>query len=148
MLPNGGTRALELSYEELLEVCDLLEGIADGLPQADARACIAVADRIEPLLERTHGLEEDILFPLLAASGRQELHHTVMRLRQEHLSDSCTAIEVTDALHDLAIGRSALSPDATGYLLRSFFDSMRRHVHGEVELLRLVRHEQHEGRLH
>lgn len=138
MLPNGGTASLERNYRKLLDACDELEAIADSLPRPDLRLCVAAADTLEPLVEATHELEEAVLFPVLTASGRRELLETMTRLRREHLADSSTAGEVSEALHDLAIGRSTLSPDATGYLLRSFFDSMRRHVHGELELLRLV----------
>lgn len=138
MSPNGGTGALELNYRQVLTVCDVLEGIADALPRVDTRLCMETADTIEPLMERTHELEEGVLFPILAASGRQELNRTIARLRQEHLTDMCTAGEVSDTLRAMAIGHAALSPDAQGYLLRAFFDSMRRHVHGELELLRLM----------
>ena len=62
---------------------------------------------------------------------------SVARLRREHLSDMATAGEVTDALRGVASSSSPLSPDAVGYLLRSFFDSMRRHVYGELELIQL-----------
>lgn len=137
MLPNSRTGPLERSYQQLLDLCDLLEAIADSLPHPDAGLCIATADALEPLVELTHVLEEDVFFPILAASGRPELNRTVARLRREHLSDMATAGEVSDALHDVVTSRSTLSPDAVGYLLRSFFDGMRRHVYGELELIQL-----------
>jgi hypothetical protein len=137
MLPSFRIEALELSYQGLLDLCDLLEVIADGLPDADGRLCIGTADALEPLVAATHVLEEEVLFPMLAASNRSELKHTMARLRREHLSDSYTAEEVSEALHSLVAGRPALSPDAIGYLLRSFFEGMRRHVRGELELIRL-----------
>lgn len=138
MLPNGGTAPLERSYRQLLEACDALEAIADSLPRPDPRVCVAAADTLEQLVDAAHELEESVLFPILTASGRRELLDTMTRLRREHLADGSTAGEVSEALYDLSIGQSRLSPDAMGYLLRSFFDSMRRHVHSELELLRLV----------
>lgn len=137
MLPNSRTAPLEQSYQQLLALCDVLETIADSLPHPDAGLCITTADALEPLVERTHGLEEDVLFPILEASSRPELNQTVARLRREHLTDMATAGEVSDALRAVASSSSPLSPDAVGYLLRSFFDSMRRHVYGEVELIQL-----------
>lgn len=137
MSPNRRTEPLEKSYQQLLDLCDVLEAIADSLPHPDAGLCLATADALEPLVELTHRQEEDVLFPILAASSRPELNQTVARLRREHLSDMATAGEVTDALRGVASSSSPLSPDAVGYLLRSFFDSMRRHVYGELELIQL-----------
>ena len=137
MVPHSRTGQLEQNYQKLLDLCDTLESIADSLPHPDARLCLSAADALEPLIEEIHSLEEYALFPVLMASGRLELEQTVVRLRQEHITDSGTAGEVSEALQALVAGSSPLSPDAVGYLLRAFFDSMRRHVHGEIELLRL-----------
>ena len=137
MAQDGRTGQLERNYRRLLELCDALEAIADDLPHPDAHLCVTTVDALEPLIEDTHMLEEEALFPILLASGRPELHQTVARLRQEHLSDSDTAGEVSEAVHALVTGHAIVSPDALGYLLRSFFGSMRRHVHGEIELIRL-----------
>lgn len=137
MSPHSRTGPLEHSQQRLLELCDTLGAIADTLPHPNARLCIATADALEPMVELTHGLEEDVLFPVLAASGRPELHPTVGRPRREHLSDMASADEVSDAQRAVASSSSPLSPDAVGHLLRSFFDSMRRHVYGELELIQL-----------
>lgn len=137
MLPDTTTEPLEQSYHQLLDLCDVLEAIADQLPHPDTDLCLSTADALEPLVELTHGLEEDVLFPTLAAANRRELNQTMERLRREHLSDMATAGEVSDALRAVASCSSPLSSDAVGYLLRSFFDSMRRHIYGEVELIQL-----------
>ena len=141
MSPNSRTGPLEQSYQRLLDLCDVLEAIADSLSHPDARQCMATADALEPLVGLTHALEEDVLFPILGASSRPELNQTVSRLRREHLSDTGTAGEVTEALREVASGNSALSPDAVGYLLRSLFDSMRRHVYSALELIQLFLHD-------
>ena len=142
MSPDGGTDQLEHGYRQLLELCDRLEAIADWLPQVDVGLCLEMADTIEPMVQNVHDLEEAMLFPILARSGRRELGQIVTRLRQEHLADSGTAGEVSDALRALADDRPTLPAEATGYLLRSFFDGMRRHVSGELELLHLVEQQQ------
>ena len=66
------------------------------------------------------------------------MRHLAIRLRQEHAFDSATALEIQDALTALATGTPALSADATGYLLRAFFESLRRHVHAEQDLIILI----------
>lgn len=138
MVPYSRRMALEQNYQSILDLCDVLEAIADALPNADLRLCMSTAEIVEPMIEAIHVLEEDILFPILAASSRREFQQTMDRLRQEHLTDSSTAEEVSDALRGLSMGSHALSYDAIGYLLRSFFDSMRRHVRGELELMRML----------
>lgn len=47
-------------------------------------------------------------------------------------------MEIEETLLDWAGGVPGLSPDAIGYLLRSFFESVRRHVHTEQDLLLLL----------
>jgi len=139
-LPNRPIKGLEQSYSELLALCDALEAVADSLPhKVNARTCRTLSEALVPLVSQTHQLEEDALFPLLAASQNPQLSRTLARLREEHISDHSVAAEVSEALHDLSEGQSKLSPDAIGYLLRSFFESMRRHVQSERELLGMVR---------
>lgn len=138
MLPASRTEPLEISYRHMLTLCDKLEAIADALPRVDERLCLETAAALERLVAQTHALEESVLFPLLIASGRPEMNQTVARLRQEHLFDSGTAQEVCETLGDMAGGYQILPVDAVGYLLRAFFEGMRRHVHGELDLLGLV----------
>ena len=131
--------ALEQTYGELLALCDGLEAVADSLPHAVApRVCLTLAAGIEPLVERAHELENSELFPLLEASQTPHLGPTLARLRADQLTDRSAAAEVSEALHDLGTGQSALSPDAMGYLLRSFFERTRRHVQSEKELIAMV----------
>jgi len=140
IVPHHRLDALEQTYGELLALCDGLETVADSLPHAaTARLCLSLAASLEPLVARTHDQEEQSLFPLLEASQRTQWGPTLARLRAEHLADHSAATEVSEALHDLAAGHSTLSPDAMGYLLRSFFESMRRHVQSEQELVAMVR---------
>lgn len=138
MVPQSRRLALEQNYQSVLDLCDVLEAIADALPHADMRLCMNTAEIVEPMIEATHVLEEDVLFPILAASKRREINQTMERLRQEHLSDSSTAEEVSDALRSISMGSPTLSYDGIGYLLRAFFDSMRRHIRGELELLHML----------
>ena len=60
--------ALHQSYDELLDICDALELVADALPdRIPAARCALLADTVVAALERSHGREEDFLLPLLAA---------------------------------------------------------------------------------
>jgi len=131
--------ALKDSYAQLLGVCDRLETIADHLPSMVPPAeCGRVADAVVDVVRMCHSLEDRVLLPMLLASDRAEIHLAAERLRQEHVFDHQAAHEIKEALEDLVAGRSALSPDATGYMFRSFFESVRRHVHAELDIIALM----------
>ncbi|MCP8885455.1 hemerythrin domain-containing protein [Devosia sp. XJ19-1] len=141
MTPNGEVdlNCLRDRYSRLLDICNLLESIADGLPNdVPRKQCQVLASSMVEQLRATHAIEDRVLMPLLLASDNAGLRMAAERLRQEHEFDDQAAMEVEEALNDLLLGRSIMSPDATGYLLRSFFESVRRHVHAEQDLLHLL----------
>ncbi|MBU1305346.1 MAG: hemerythrin domain-containing protein [Alphaproteobacteria bacterium] len=111
--------------------------IADDLPRADSIKCATTADSLQSAISATQLLEEEILFPLLVAQEREELEQTILRLKSEHLTDKFNAEEVGYVLRGLAVYQSDLSADAVGYLLRAFFEGVRRHIRSEQELIRL-----------
>ncbi|SFZ86586.1 Hemerythrin HHE cation binding domain-containing protein [Devosia enhydra] len=116
-----------------LALCDELEAIADGLPDAvDREACLQAARAVLNVLSRSRAFEEDRLFPTLttlgAAGTRDGLDETLEHLRFEHLSDACFAEEVYEALMSLGRGAPTLPPSAAGYMLRGFFEGLRRHL--------------------
>src|SRR5690554_3834006 len=131
--------ALEQCHSEVLALCDGLEAVADSLPHnVQKRICLTLAATLEPLIARTQALEEQALFPLLETIQNPQMARTMARLREEHLADHSAASEVSEALQDLGKDRSKLSPDAMGYLLRSFFVTMRRHVQSERDLIAMA----------
>ncbi|MBN9276630.1 MAG: hemerythrin domain-containing protein, partial [Hyphomicrobium sp.] len=108
-----------------LDLCDLLEHIADGLP---ANAAPQLAQLASTALERgwtNHvAFEEQALFPILA--------------RHRHGNPDLLAgldQELVDTLDDLARGGPPENPEMVGYLLRAHFVPMRRHVLGENAFL-------------
>lgn len=127
-------------YRDLLTLCDALELVADDLPRPPAAGhCRRLAASLAATLAATHREEEQVLLPLLALAGRPALGQLASRLRREHDADSLAASEIGEALMALAEGGSILSADATGYMLRSFFESVRRHVHAEQDMIALLR---------
>ena len=69
-----------------------------------------------------------------------EINGTIDRLKHEHFDDQCFAEELTEALRGLSQTRKPDNPDALGYMLRGFFEAVRRYVAFEREHLRqLVR---------
>ncbi|MGV4796997.1 hypothetical protein [Rhizobium sp. F40D2] len=128
---------LEACYGQLFAWCDRLEEIADCLPhRVDERLCETIISGLVPLLRTTHRLEEQVISSRLdlIMSG-DELAEATGRRRTGRQYDADAAQEVVDTLLDLNTERCYLSWDAIGYLLRSFFISIRRHVKAEGEIL-------------
>lgn len=114
-----------------LDLCDLLEHIADGLPDnaAPQLAQLAVA-AIERGWANHIAFEEEALFPLLHRydAGDPDLAAGLQQLAAEHASDAGLNQEIVDALHGLTRGGPPSNPEMVGYLLRAHFVPMRRHV--------------------
>jgi|SRR5690606_7656530 hypothetical protein len=127
--------ALDAAYEEMLALCDGLEAVADALPgPLDTALCQRLMARLVPALNTLQEHEARAMFETVLSSDIE----AVRRRLKAHLADSAAAAEVTDALRALLGGETRPSPDALGYLLRAFFDTMRRHVATEREWLRLL----------
>ncbi|WP_147179900.1 MULTISPECIES: hemerythrin domain-containing protein [Alphaproteobacteria] len=128
---------LRQAHEEQLALCDELEAIADSLPgNVNRQKCIYAAKSLDPLIKGVHHYEENILFPWLEGASRdvEHLRETLDRLKFEHCEDECFAEELTDALLKLGSG-ATVNMEAVGYMLRGFFEGMRRHIAFEREYL-------------
>jgi hemerythrin-like domain-containing protein len=113
------------------ELCDLLEALADGLPNRFDKALAVIAVSIlEGSVPRHMRLEEDALFPLLRQriAADDPLHAALVCLEEEHERDGATLVELTDALKSAAAEGSVANPDMLGYQLRGYFESQRRHI--------------------
>jgi len=126
-----------------LALCDELEQIADSLPdQIDRSKCLHAATKLGPMIRSIHEFEEDVLFPALAAvrTNDESLAKTLERLRFEHCEDECFAEELTEALLELGRGSKTVNIEATAYMLRGFFEAVRRHVAAEREIVQRYAH--------
>ena len=124
-------------WREQRILCDALEQIADSLPDAvDRKVCLHAARLLPTLMVRAHRYEEDVLFTALDRPGLAPFDHrrTLSRLRMEHAGDECFAEELSEVLLSYAEGRPTHSAEATGYMLRGFFEALRRHIATEEEL--------------
>ncbi len=125
-----------------LALCDRLEEIADALPdKMDAQVCAVTARAIGPILEKAHQFEEEIFYPGLTKhlKGAGDQDPIFERLKIEHHEDICFGEEVRDVLISYGAGKPNQTADATGYMLRGFFESLRRHMAFEQELARPLR---------
>ena len=124
-------RVLAADHFRQLQMCDLLERIADDLPwNVDAE----MADHVLGFMKKDMPLhirdEEKGLFPLLRKRAEKEdkVEALLDQLEHEHSTDSGFAAEVGEALRQLAQGQPPNNPDMTGYMLRGFFETQRRHI--------------------
>jgi hypothetical protein len=123
-------------HRRLLALCDQLEAVADALPQPDPQACLTLARALGPMLATAQRLEEAGLFAELRRSAgvRPALAATLDWLRLEHQVDLCYAEEVQDTLRAYGEGRHEPLPEAAGFMLRGFFEGLRRHINYEAHL--------------
>ncbi|HEV7251698.1 MAG TPA: hemerythrin domain-containing protein [Mesorhizobium sp.] len=114
------------AHQETLDLCRSLEAIADGLPRLDRLQCLRAANRLVPLLKASHAYEEEVVFPAFEAARPPAA--AVGRLKTEHLEDECAAEELTEVLFRLGHGGRLENPEALGFMLRAFFNALRRHI--------------------
>ncbi len=127
-------------HRQLLVLCDELEAVADALPRIDTQKCLFLSRAIGPVLAAAQKIEEAELFRDMACSApeRPALAATLEWLRVEHQVDLCYAEEVQDALRAYGEGFRRPSPEATGFMLRGFFEGLRRHVAFEAHLAAML----------
>lgn len=128
---------LRRNHEDLLRLCRDLEYLADSLPFAvDEARCRDVAEQVVPLLTRTQEFEEQLLFPDLDRSaGSCFAAMMIERLKNEHRCDRLAAEEISLTLKAMLRGHCGLSFETIGYMLRGFFECVRRHVASEKAMV-------------
>jgi len=129
---------LKKAHDAQLTLCAALEEIADSLPaNINRQKCIYAAKSLIPLVNGVHRYEEETVFPLLErqASDNNELASSIARLKFEHVEDECFAEELTDTLTRLGSGDGTVNAEAAGYMLRGFFESIRRHIAFEQQFM-------------
>jgi hemerythrin-like domain-containing protein len=136
---QGAVPCLDMAqaHEEKLRLCAAIEAIADALPsQVDRVQCLRIANQLVPLLRHCHQYEEQTVFPVFErceGPDREARAASVRRLRAEHVEDECAAQDLTEALFEIGHGAAIVNPEALGFMLRAFFDSLRRHIAFERE---------------
>lgn len=120
-------------------LCARLEAIADALPNdVHACECLAVAQRLQPTLKAAHRFEEEQIFPRLRrlVGDGPRIGRALERLVFEHWEDESFAEEVADSLRLFVTDPGRRNAEALGYMLRGFFEGLRRHMAFEAEVVR------------
>lgn len=137
ILDEQDLATLRRNHEDLLRLCRDLEDLADSLPFAiDEARCRDVAEQVVPLLTRTQEFEEQLLFPDLDRSaGSCFTAMMIERLKNEHRCDRLAAEEISLTLKAMLRGHCGLTFETIGYMLRGFFECVRRHVAVEKAMI-------------
>ncbi|MCX7304898.1 MAG: hemerythrin domain-containing protein [Hyphomicrobiales bacterium] len=122
---------IEERHAAKLGMCDVLESVADMLPAVDRGVCLRAAAHLLPVVREAHAFEERSLFPAFEQS--RSSGKSLRRLRGEHVEDEALAEELTETLLRIGHGGNVDNPEALGFMLRTFFETMRRHVAFERE---------------
>jgi hemerythrin-like domain-containing protein len=128
---------IEEDHALQLELCDLLECLADGLPDFNRAIAHSAAAILREGLRPHQRLEEDMLFPLLRRRAPEawSLHAIMQQLEAEHATDDGLAHELADELQLLAETGLLRNAEMLGYMLRGFFEQQRRHIEWENRVL-------------
>jgi len=136
MLKQEMADTLQANLNAQFELCQNLEELADKLPyNVDLQKCLSLARVISPVLKQAHDYEEHMLFPKLRDwfSDNDQLMATLERLRFEHWEDESFADELREGLISLARGHDSEMTTSLPYMLRGFFEGVRRHAAFERE---------------
>lgn len=121
-----------------LELCALLEDVADSLPHEFSPTQAATARRaLLSYLPAHIDMAEGILFPLIRKRlpHGDPLNNVLEQLDQEHAHSRGSLIELIEVLAPTAAERPPDNAEAFAYLLRCFFEAQRRHIAWEREVL-------------
>ena len=136
---NGSTQMTNSEILDILDenlklqsqLCFKLEELADNLPNdVDVQRCILLARTILPVLTQAHNFEETIIFPILRK--RHDEDHpivvTLNRLKFEHWEDESFGEELRECMLKFAAGQGEDCVSVLSYMLRGFFEGLRRHL--------------------
>ena len=119
-------------------MCDQLESIADSLPKSvNKLVCIEALAALKHN-QRIHSIyESEFLFPLMRTriGDQAGLYSQLKLLDDEHLDDEAYAEEIAEALRGLIAGCCAVAPETLAYMLRGYFEGLRRHIAFEKHLI-------------
>lgn len=141
---QSGMPTIEDDHAAQLELCRQLEEIADSLPDdVDAAQCQAVATMLHTTMASVDQYFRTHLSKAAACEGMVliDLKRMTERLAQENRQDLDAAEDLADLLQAMAQNRARVPAEALGYMLRGFFQSRRRRIALEQELLDALKSE-------
>lgn len=110
-------------------LAELLERLADGLPDgADRMAARLAAAALRRGFDPARAPEAAALYPALEAAAGAEAGPMLAVARRDLAERAGLAVELAEALDALAEAGRSDNPAALGFMLRAFFDGLRRRL--------------------
>lgn len=129
---------LDEEHSIFLDVCAVLEHVADGLPD-EADLCLAVnaADIVVRHQGDHYASESGVLFPALRQKvGNDHLIARILEQLDSHREqDVDVANEILDVLQSQRDTRKPTNPGMIGYMLRHYFIGERRQIAWERRIV-------------
>ena len=122
----------------VVQICDLLEAMADDLPRRPVPVWREAARMCEEVVKRHYKLVLDVLLPVLEARtlGEEDCEDVLRRVHADFEDEASKLLELNALMLD-TVGDSAgkIEPEALGYALRCFFVALRRNASWEADVL-------------
>lgn len=139
ILNGSALREIAIGHSDQIGLCKTLERIANTLPHdIDPELYREAAGSIHRVMTRVVQVEQEAFAKQVATRGARcigDLGPTIERLLRENAEDMSYAEELQETLHDFGAGHRTVSADALGYMLRGFFESRRRRIALEREII-------------
>ncbi len=122
---------IEQEHSAEICLCDLLERLADALPEPlDTEIAPTGVATLRSCVRRHIVLEENYLYPMLLKRAKKgEFNEDLFALiSREHASDESHAYEAADEMEEALSRGRVTQPERLGYMLRCFFEARRRHI--------------------
>lgn len=119
-------------------ICDLVETIADSLPEPSTLLCLRAACVLRNDLPRYLADAGQYLLPQLRArrSGSKWITRMLDQIEADHAQLEISIDEVADLLERIGMGKARHQERiVAGYALRCFFDGLRRQISWEQNLV-------------
>lgn len=131
-------RQVAAHSRRVADLCDLLEAIADDLPRRVAPVWDEVSRLCSTIIPNHYDDVSRVILPVLLRrlEGNADAVAVLRRLQADYLECCVRLPELNDLLAD-ATGSSVSRArgDALGYALRHFFESLRRQIDWEKDVL-------------
>jgi hemerythrin-like domain-containing protein len=138
--PNGtgDIEAVTGVHAQILRACDRLESICDSLPHAYNRVdVLEMSEWLEQSFPQLIQQEEGSLTRITPAT-EGDWEDAARIWKRHHRTDVSYAGELAEALEEFAQRDEASAVDTLAYMMRGFFEAVRRHVAYEEVLVAYV----------